>query len=54
MKELHQNFINWAISILGKDTDMKGRKLQIRYFCDGEPYIGTYPNLRYSTFLNNL
>jgi len=54
MKEkIYKDFINWAKSILNSETDLKGRKLEIKYFTDGEPYIGTYPDLSYSNFLLN-
>lgn len=53
MRETHKEFIEWAKKQVG-DTDMKGRELQIRFFHDGEPYIGTYPDLRYSVYRKEL
>lgn len=48
---IYKDFIKWAEKTLNKKIDMKGRPLEIKFFTDGEPYIGTYPSLNYSTYL---
>lgn len=49
----YTNFIKWAEKLINKNTDRKGRKLQVSFFMDGEPFISTYPSLSYSLYLYN-
>lgn len=53
--DANEDFILWAKSQLKTTFNEKSDNaiLRVCYFMDGEPYIGGFPALRYSDFIND-